>query len=364
MTERRRRKAIIAVCLVALVAFGIFYSVWNAVTTLFAPPEVTRSAPVALLVRRGESTQEIADDLYTRGLIRNALIFRVWARAKGLDTDLRAGVYTLTPGMTVDQIIEKLQHGRPDEKQLKVVEGWRLEQIGAQIQTLGLPNFREQDFLRYTHHPALFPDRTQYPVLQHASSMEGLLFPDTYSLPLDYNSVNIIDMMLNRFVQIEQKYDLVASAQRHQLSEYQMVILASIVQREAANDGQMPLIAGIYWKRVYQPGPDVGTLLEADPTVQYARDTDHPPASAADYWKPLNDVGGKVDPASPWNTYAPGHSGWPPTPIASPGLTALKAAAEPMQTDCYFFLTKPTDKSLACASSYAQFQELEHRYLH
>ena len=362
--ERRRRGTIIALCLVALVVFGVIYGGWTTLTTLFAPPATVPNRQVALLIQSGESTQEIADDLYKRGLIRNSQAFRIWARIKGLDRQLQAGAYTLTPGMSIDQIIAKLQDGRPDEKRLAIIEGWRLEQISAQVQTLGLPNFHARDFLRYTHHPDLFPERAKYALLQHASSMEGLLFPDTYLIPLNSSTTQVIAAMLDRFTQVMQQYHLVALAQRHQISTYQMVILASIVQREAANSGQMPLIAGIYWKRLFQPSPEVGTLLEADPTVQYARDTDHPPSSAADYWKPLADEGRNIDASSPWNTYSSQHPGLPPTPIASPGLKALLAAASPMQTDCYFFLTKPADGSLVCASTYAKFQQLEQQYLH
>ncbi len=321
--RRRGRGAVIAVSLGTLIAFGAICGAWAAVT-----------------------------------------VFRIWARIKGLDTHLQAGAYSITPGMNVDQIIATLQNGRPVEKRLAIIDGWRLEQIATRARALGLPNFQARDFLRYTRDPEQFPDRANYPFLRQATSMEGLLFPDTYLVPLNYSTVQVIDLMLDRFSQVVQQYNLVAQARQHQLSEYQMVILASIVQREAANDGQMPLIAGIYWKRVYQPSPGVGSLLEADPTVQYARDTDHPPSSPSGYWSPLSDVGGKIDPDSPWNTYNPQHPGWPPTPIASPGLQALQAAAAPVQTDCYYFLTKPADGSLVCASTYAKFQALEQQYLH
>lgn len=363
MMRNYSRGAIIAVCLVALMIIGMVYGVWTGVNTLLSPPDTTQQASVTLVIQRGESTQAIADDLYQKGLIRNTLAFRVWARVKGLDTRLRAGAYLLTPGMGVDQIVARLQTGRPDEKRLTVVEGWRIEQISAHAQTLGLPNFSAQDFLNYTHHPNRFPDRAHYPLLQQASNMEGLLFPDTYLVPINYNTIQVIELMLNRFNQIAQENNLVARASQHRISEYQMVILASIVQREAANDKQMPLIAGIYWKRLYQPSPEVGTLLEADPTVQYARDTDHPPSSAGDYWKPLTDVGGRVDPDNPWNTYNAHHPGLPPTPIASPGLIALQSAASPMQTDCYYFLSDPKDGALVCASTYEKFQQLEKQYL-
>lgn len=360
MRNCRSRGGLIAAALAALVVLG---GIWFSVTTLFSPPSSTQHGPVPLVIRRGESTQEIADELVSKGLIRNALAFRVWARVEGLDRHLQAGVYALTPGMGMEQIITRLQSGQPDERRLKIVEGWRLEQIAAQLHTLALPEFSVQDFLRYTHHPEQFPDRDKYQLLQHASSMEGLLFPDTYLIPLNYTTAQVIEIMLNRLTQVVQEEHLAALAHQHQLTEYQMIILASIVQREAANDQQMPLIAGIYWKRLYQPSAEIGARLEADPTVQYARDTDHPPASAGDYWKPLTDTGGKIDPANPWNTYSPHHGGWPPTPIASPGLQALQAAAAPMRTDCYFFLTRPHDGSLACAATYAHFQQMEKQYL-
>ncbi len=347
----------------AVGALVILGGIWFAVTTLFSPPSAVQHGPVPLVIRSGESTQEIADDLARKGLIRNAQVFRIWARIEGLDRHLQAGVYALTPGMGMEQIIHHLQSGQPDEKRLKIIEGWRLEQIAGQLRTLALPEFSVQDFLRYTHHPEQFPERARYPLLRQASSMEGLLFPDTYLIPINYTTAQVIEIMLNRLNQVVQEEHLAAQAQQHQLSEYQMIILASIVQREAANDKQMPLIAGIYWKRLYQPSPEIGARLEADPTVQYARDTDHPPSSPDHYWKPLNDTGGKIDPANPWNTYNPRHAGWPPTPIASPGRQALQAAAAPTRTDCYFFLTRPGDGSLACAATYARFQQLEKQYL-
>ena len=357
MMRKRGRGALIAVFLLALIIFGVIYGAWSTITTVFEPPAATHTGPITLIVKDGETTAQIADDLYAHGLIRNPLAFRIWARIKGLDTRLQAGAYILTPGMSIDGIIAKLLQQQPDEKRLAVIPGWRLEQIAAQASTLGLVNFNKQDFLNYVHHPAQFPDQAKYPILQKATSMEGLLFPDTYLIPLNYNTVQVLDMMLNEFTQVVQQYNLASQAQQHQLSLYTMVVLASIVQREAANVKQMPLIAGIYWKRIYQPSADVGSpILQADPTVQYGRDTDTPPASADGYWAPLNNTGGKVDPNSRWNTYT--HQGWPPTPIASPGLDALKAAASPAQTDCYYFFSKK-DGSLVCAPTYAQMLQKE-----
>jgi UPF0755 protein len=351
MMKKRGHGAMIAVFLVTIVIFGVTYGAWTTVTTVFAPPALTQTTQISLVIQSGETTPEIADDLYKRGLIRNPLAFRIWARVKGLDTQLQAGAYLLTPGMSIDQMIAKLQNGQPDEKRLAVIDGWRLEQIAAQASQAGLANFNEQQFLTYTHHPGQFPDAAKFPILQNAPSMEGLLYPDTYLIPASYNTVQVIDMMLTEFDQVVQQNNLVALAQQHQLTEYQMVVLASIAQREASNAGQMPLIAGIYWKRIYQPSSDVGgPYLKSDPTVEYARETDNPPSDGK-YWQDLNNfgTGPQVDPNSPWNTYT--HSGWTPTPIASPNLYALKAAASPAQTNCYYFFSKP-DGSLVCEPTY------------
>ena len=357
--KKRGRGAIIAVLLVTLVIFGALYGAWSAITTVFEPPMTTRTTQIPLVIQSGESTTQIADDLYQKGLIRNPLAFRIWARIKGLDTRLQAGAYLLKPGMSIDGIIAKLLNGQPDERRLAVIDGWRLEQIAAQASKAGLSNFNQQQFLTYTHHPDQFPDRAKYPILQKAPSMEGLLFPDTYLIPINDNTVQVIDMMLDEFTNAVQP--LVATAQQHQLSEYQMIILASIVQREAANTGQMPLIAGIYWNRQFKPTNETVGFLAADPTVVYGYVSDHLIASQANYWPDLNNLGTgtTVDPNSPWNTYT--HKGLPPTPIASPNLAALKAAASPKPTNCYFFYNRPKDGAIVCEPTLEQIQQDEQR---
>ena len=364
MMKKRGYGAIIAVVLLTAILFAGFWGTWGTVVNYLEVPSASQSTQVPLTIQPGESVQQIADTLQKKGLIRNALIFRLWARIKGLDTSIQAGVYNLTPGLSLDALIARLQNGRPDAASLLVISGWRLEQIAAQIDSLNLKNFSKQDFLNFTHHPDQFPDKGKYPLLNGLMNMEGLLFPDTYAIPTGATTVQIIDMMLDQLNTVINQNKLVALAQQHNLNEYQMLTLASIVQREASNDGQMPLIAGIYWKRVNQPSNEIGgPFLQSDPTVEYAYDTDHPPAPGADYWVDLNKYGqgNTIDTGSPWNSYT--HSGWPPTPISSPGLAALQAAASPQQTNCYFFLTDPKTGKLVCEPTYRQFQQDVQKYL-
>lgn len=363
--KKQGLSTIIASLLLIGVLFAGFWETWSAVAGYLEVPPTTKTSSITLTIQPNETIQQISDELQAKGLIRNALIFRLWAKIKGLDTSLQAGVYNLTPGQTIDQIIAKLQDGQPDAKNLLVVDGWRLEQIANQLDSLNLANFNKQDFLNYTHHPDQFPDKAKYPLLTNLTSMEGLLYPDTYSIPTNAKTVQIIDLMLDDLNQVIQSNNLVALAQQHNLTEYQMLTLASIVQREASDNAQMPLIAGIYWKRINQPSADVGgPLLQSDPTVEYAYDTDHPPVPPAEYWVDLNQygTGRTIETNSPWNTYI--NPGWPPTPISSPSLAALLAAASPSTTNCYYFFTKPSDGSLICEPTYRLIQIDEQKYLH
>ena len=136
-----------------------------------------------------------------------------------------------------------------------------------------------------------------------------------------------------------------------------MVILASIVEREIRFNQDRPLVASVYWNRIYRPNNETVGLLDADPTVQYARDSQ--PGTRI-YWQPLQDAGGNVATNSPWNTYT--HKGFPPTPIASPGLASMLAAAAPTKTDYYFFLSKK-DGTNVYAKTLAEFEADKQKYL-
>lgn len=362
MRRKRGRGAIIAVFVIAVIVFGVIWEAWSTFTDVFLPPSNT-SKQITLVIQEGENTQQIANDLVDKGLVRNALAFSIWARVKGLDRSLEAGAYILSPNMTIDQIITRLEKGQPDEKRLVVVDGFRLEQIALKAADIGLTHFNKNDFLNYTKHPAKFPDVGKYPILKNLNSMEGLLFPDTYLVPVNYDTVKTIDMMLDEFTQIIQQNKLVDLAKKYQMNEYQMIILASIVQREAGNTEDMGLIAGIYWNRLFKQNDETNGRLEADPTVEYARDTDNPPKDGK-YWSPLgNDgTGQTVAPQNKWNTY--NFAGLPPTPISSPNVYALKAAASPSATKCYFFLSNPKNGRVVCAATYNEFLNLQQQYLH
>jgi len=365
MKRRGSRAAILSVLLLGLLIFGGVYFAWTTITDVFQPVNSNQSNTVPFVIQSGESGTQIADALQAKGLIHNALAFRIWAKIKGLDTQLQAGAYNLSPNMTIDQVISLLLHAQPDASPVTILEGWRIQQIADKFAHNNaayppLTKFNEQDFLNYTLHPQRFPDYAKYPILKSipaGGSMEGLLFPDTYLIPVNATARDVINIMLTEFNDKVQQNHLDTLAQKNKLSVYQMVILASIVQREALFDSDRPLVASVYWNRIYKPNNETAMELDADPTVQYARDS---LPGTKTYWTPLNNSGRLIEPNSPWNTYT--HQGFPPTPICSPGLASLAAAASPTPTAYYFFLSKP-DGHNVYAKTNAEFQADIQKYL-
>ena len=363
MKRQRSRGSIIAVVLLGVLIFSGVLFAWNTVNDIFQP--VTPSGPgkaFTIVIRSGENTLQIATDLQARGLIRNAYAFRLWARIRGLDTHLQAGAYDhLNSTMTIDEIINQLLIGQPDRLAVAVPDGLRIEQIAARFASAGLVKFNEQDFLKYTEHPDKFPNAAKYPILKsipHGYGMEGLLYPDTYLVPVDANASDVVNMMLAEFKNAIQQNQLDVIAKAHKLTTYQMVILASLIQREVASYDDAPGVASVYWNRIFKPNNETLGFLDADPTVQYALDSQSPPKQ---YWQPLSGSGKDSAPNSPWNTYT--HKGLPPTPICSPSLAAMKAAASPAQTSYYYFLTRSDNGRAVFAKTFAEFQQDVQKYL-
>jgi UPF0755 protein len=350
--KRGQRGAIIVVLLFGLLIFGAVYFAWTTVTDIFQPVTTDQGKTIIVVIQRGETGLQLADDLQAKGLIRNSLAFRLWARIKGLDTHLQAGAYKLNTSMTIDAIINQLLNAQPDYFVVAIPEGWRIEQVAQRLEAAVIPKFNVQDFLKYTKNPGQFPDAANYPILKSippGDSMEGLLFPDTYLVPINATARDVVNMMLTEFN--NKVPALETQAKQHQLTVYQVVILASIIEREIKYPEDRQLVASVYWNRIYRPNNETLGFLDADPTVQYARDSQ---PGTTSYWKPLQNAGNKIAPDSLWNTYT--HKGFPPTPICSPGLASLQAAASPANTDYYYFYATKKDGHNVYAKTFAEFQ--------
>jgi UPF0755 protein len=351
---RHVRALMLGVALIALVVTCGGYVILN---ELRAPAAATGD-PVEFVVEPGASTAEIAGRLRAEGLIRQPTLFTLLSRRQGLDDKLQAGRFVLSPTMTMSQIVIALQSSRVEDVQVTLREGLRLEEIAATLEAAGI--VAAQPFLEVARDGERF--RGQYFLLGRLpqdATLEGYLFPDTYRFNRDAAPESVVRTMLDRFA--EQYAGIERNVQVPDVSVHQIVTMASIVQREAALEAEMPLIAGVFWNRLKPENAPIvgGGQLGADATVQYALGF----SEAEDTWWrktiTLDDL--QVD--SPYNTR--NRAGLPPGPIANPGLAALAAAARPDDEDGYLFFVAACarDGSHLFAASFEQFQQYEAEWL-
>ncbi len=289
-------------------------------------PAGNNATPVKLTVRVNESIADIGTDLASQGLVADAETFTSYAHFCGIGSKFQAGTYLLNQTQTIPQIAEALTNAGANQIALHVLEGWRIEQIAEAIDhTPGL-GFQGSDFLALVGPGAQPPDWfTQATTLPSGASLEGFLFPDTYELSLNATASDLRDQMLYNFLQ-RVTPQMRADVSVQGLTLYQAITLASIVEREAVVDEERPLIASVYLNRLRKP-----MTLDADPTIQYALGISRVPGN---WWPPLTvDDYRNVD--SPYNTYL--HQGFPPSPIANPGLASIQAAIYPRQSPYFFF---------------------------
>ncbi len=256
----------------------------------------------------GESPVAVSARLEEQGLIQSAEAFRVYMIYSGLDTQIQAGEYTLSPALSSIEIAQALLDPNPSDATLVILGGWRLEEVGIAVPTSGLAITREA-----------FIDMAE------AQAAEGYLLPGTYELPRETEAQAVLVTLRAAFDQAVTD-EMRAGFEQQGLSLEEAVILASIVEREAVVAEEMPLIASVLYNRLA-----IGMKLETDPTVQYAIGYNHTQGS---WWtNPLSLA--DLETNSPYNTYL--YAGLPPGPICSPGINALRAVAFPAQTPYFYF---------------------------
>lgn len=270
-------------------------------------------------IESGQSVDSIAASLQDAGLIRDAESFRAYLIYSGLDTSIQAGEYKLSAAMSAIDIAREIQDASSTEVTFTVLAGWRMEEIAASLPTSGLA-ITPDEFLAAAQTP-----RDDFDFLNGANSAEGFLFPDSYILSRNTSVDELMNELLRNF-SLRLTSELTLGFDEQGLTVYEAVTLASIVEREAVQDEEKPLIASVYLNRL-----NIDMKLDADPTVQYALGYDFLEGT---WWKnplSLNDL--QFD--SPFNTYA--YAGLPPAPISNPGLDSLQAVAFPAETPYYFF---------------------------
>jgi len=275
---------------------------------------VSRSpgAPARFVVPEGATLGEVADTLGARGIVRGRSLFELYARVRRADRSIKAGQYEMPMASPWEAVVRALTRGDVLTEPMTIPEGFTLAQIAPRIaEVSGVPTDSVSALL-------------QAPDLAAAlgvpgPGLEGYLFPDTYLFARGVPARSIVAAMVERYREVwtpERR----ARLDSLDMTEAEILTLASIVQAEARRAEEMPRIAGVYHNRL-----ELGWLLQADPTVLYA---------LGGYRERL--LFAAIDSVAdhPYNTYA--FAGLPPGPIGSPGEAAIEAALHPVDDYLYF----------------------------
>jgi len=297
---------------------------------------------ITFIIESGETAIGIGERLQEQGFITDAALFRRFLQYNGLDASLEAGEYQLRRNMTMREIAESLQHSRVVDVAITIPEGWRAEQVADLLTaenimdgSVFLAAVRQGDVI---NHP-LLADRPA------GANLEGYLFPETYRLPAQATPEDLLMRMLDTMqARLPIGWESMAAAQG--LSLYEVLTLASIVEREAVVPAERPTIASVYLNRLKE-----GMYLQADPTVQYAMG--YQPDSGL-WWKTPVTLEEYENVNSPYNTYL--YPDLPPGPIASPGVSSIAAVLQPAQTTYFFFLGRG-DGSHIFANTFGEHEQ-------
>jgi len=271
------------------------------------------------------SESEIIKALHSQGFIKSPTAFKFILNFRGWQNKIKPGGYKISKGMSAFKIAEILVN-HPYQKWVILYEGLRKEEMAEIIgKQLNWGKAQKNEFLK--------------------TGKEGYLFPDTYLFNLNYSGADIAKRMMSHFN--EEVADLLKEAQKNNIRNDTLIILASLIQREAANEKEMPLISGIIWNRWL-----ADMYLEIDASLQYVL------GKPGNWWPVVKKEDYKID--SPYNTYV--KKGRPPTPICNPGRAAIKAVIFPKESN-YFYYLHDQNRKIHLARTYKEHLENINQYI-
>ncbi len=334
-----------AVVLCAILGGAFFYDAF-----LIRPP--SDALPIAFSIQDGASVREIAKRLEDAKLLTSPYFFRVYSKLSGNQFNLQAGTYELVPGMSLRALVSVLTDARAQEVQVTIPEGYTAFQIGETIRealpTISKENWEQAvsaagvEFLDASDVTAGIPD---------GQGLEGYLFPDTYRFRADANAQTVVETMYLTLLRRLSENNIVPPTILEKLefsnglTLHEVLTLASIVEREVRLPEDMKIVAGIFFTRL-----KIGMALQADSTINYLTGKKDAAVSLLD---------SKID--SPYNTYQ--RLGFPPGPIANPGMNAILAVMNPQDSNYLYFLTTK-DGQVIYAKSFDEHIVNKQRYLY
>lgn len=320
----------------------------------FVAPESDTSA-VTISIEEGMSVSEIAEKLKSTGIIDSKTIFLLYVKWTGTDTDFKTGVFEIIPGINISNIVAELTADEINLSKATIIEGWTLRGIGSYFENkgmlqaeeifeeAGLPavDYRAVDQInpaeKWKSEFTFLDDKPEY------VSLEGYLFPDTYYFYGEAGAEDVVKKMLENFdKKLTPQWR--AEIDRQGKSIFDIVTMASIIEREMYGLEARKMVSDIFWKRL-----EVGMPLQSDASVNYVTGKGLVRPSYEDT---------QVD--SPYNTYK--YPGLPLGPISNPSAEAIEAAIYPTPNDYYYFLTTP-EGEIKYSKTYDEHNENIYKYL-
>lgn len=333
------RKVIVVLLIIGAIAGLYQWSRYN--YFINTPVDETDDKEISVLIHKGESVSDIASMLDEKNLILDKDSFKNYVRFGGYDRNIVAGRFLLKRSLVVREIVTIITDSKLSEFIITVPEGSTIIDIDEKL--VDLEVIQTGNFIRATKN---FDQYEKYPFLEKEKiaslphPLEGYLFPDTYFIdPSNFHSEDLIQLMLNNFA----KRLGPELTKEHEQSLFEIITMASIVEKEVRTQKDLPIVAGILWKRL-----DSGWQLGADATLLYLKED-----RTIDY--------SDLQADSPYNTRK--KPGLPPGPINNPGLKSIMAALYPEKSPYFFYLTKPGSGEVVYAMTNDEHNLNKQKYL-
>ncbi len=338
INKKKMFKILIPIILVVILVIGKIY-----IDDTRKAVSAESSEEKFISIPEGSSAADISDILEENNLIKNKLVFDLYSKVTGKSSKYKAGMYELNTAMDQDAIMNELVKGGKLKASVifTIPEGFEIKQISERLNSTGLID--EDKFLSLTDKASNFEDDYEFlKGLPKDSSLEGYLYPDTYEVFEDVTEEGIVRKMLDTF---EEMYtsDIKEKGKNLGMDTNQIMILASIIEREAVLEEERFTMSGVFHNRL-----EVDMPLQSCATVQYALGERKSVLSNED-----------VTIESNYNTYV--NAGLPPAPISSPGIESIEAAVNPEDVDYLFFVRTGEDGSHTFTTNYNEHLDAKNR---
>lgn len=296
-----------------ILLLGLIIFAWE----VYFPVNSSSAENVEFLAQKGEGDEEIAVRLKEMGIIKNNYFFNIYAIISGNDSKLQAGKYSLSSAMTIPEIIKKLASGDVIKQKIKIIEGWDIKDIEKYFvdeKISSIEDFKEALNKDYSSEFGFLNEKPK------DISIEGYLFPDTYNVSLGAKADDVVRLMLSNF-----NKKLNDGLRQQIISQkktiFEVITMASIIEKEVKTMEDKKIVAGILWKRL-----GAGMPLQVDATINYITNKNNSGSTIKDT---------KID--SPYNTYK--YKGLPKGPISNPGMDSILATIYPTETKYWYYLS-------------------------